>query len=159
MEGSDGSTGFDYSNLTFSDSNDCTSEFSFVTPAPIDSIRKRMLEREANEWDHQLNERRELFEDGILSDLEQSDEDEGISLSGAVAQIVLQKKIDANQIKPGEYHKVCGEETNKKMFDVNKLAEMTYKSFNLNEDLLNNNNIEDDLHENFGVLDDDDKDL
>lgn len=159
MEGSNGSTGFDYSNLTFSDSNDYTSEFSFVTPAPIDSIRKRMLEKEANEWDYQLNERRELFEDGILSDFEQSDDDEGISLSGAVAQIVLQKQIDANQTKPDEYRKVCGDETKEKVFDVNKLAEMTYKSFNLNEDLLNNNNIEEDLDENFGVLDDDDKDL
>ncbi|XP_063700909.1 uncharacterized protein LOC134831178 [Culicoides brevitarsis] len=142
-EGSYGSTPpstFDYSNLTFSDSNDYSSDFSFTTPAPVDSIRKKLLEHERQELEgiKELNERRDIFaDDGALTDEDEKSDDENEfrhrpdkSLIGKGGKLAVVRKLDAV---------VYGKEPEKTEFNVNNLVEMTYKSFSLNEDLNNNN--------------------
>lgn len=142
LEGGDGSTGFDYSNLTFSDAYDGyedSSEFSFDTPAPIDSIRKKALQKAERELQRKLNERRELFKAGTSSESSQLSDDE----QDVPFEVAHLKKMNAI--------------LSQKEFGVNNLVEMTYKSFTLNEDILNNN-LEGDENQNVGVSEDDDTD-
>lgn len=113
-------------------------------------MRKKLLD----ESDCQLNECRELFEEEDESDVEPLNEEHA-------PKSAFLKKMDAMAVEMTEEECEFLKEEAKVSFDVNNLVELTYKSFSLNEDLLNNNcegGAGDNEH-NMGVSDEDDTDL